>query len=175
MRCGADIKWGEWKNVIQNAISIYRSLPRWTATTTTTTMTTATTRTPPPPREEREEEQKMEIEALRSIFMDDFRDVPFDSGDRIGVVERDENIACYEIVVSPLGIGEDASDAANLLGLDPDLADARLGVVFAHTSEYPNEMPRLKCRSVRNINEKNAWRSLRWCCRKRDESSWGRR
>ena len=105
-------------------------------------------------REEREEEQKMEIEALRSIFMDDMRDVPFDSGDRIGVVERDENIACYEIVVSPLGIGEDASDANKILGLDPDLADARLGVVFAHTTEYPNEMPRLKCRSVRNINEK---------------------
>ena len=104
--------------------------------------------------DEREEEQKMEIEALRSIFMDDFRDVPFDSGDRIGVVDRDENIACYEIVVSPLGIGEDASDAANTLGVDPDLANARLGVVFAHTSEYPNEMPRLKCRSVRNINEK---------------------
>ena len=107
--------------------------------------------------DEREEEQKMEIEALRSIFMDDFRDVPFDSGDRIGVVDRDENIACYEIVVSPLGIGEDfASDAkANALkGVDPDLANARLGVVFAHTSEYPNEMPRLKCRSVRNINEK---------------------
>ena len=82
------------------------------------------------------------------------RDVPFDSGDRIGVVERDENIACYEIVVSPLGIGEDASDANKILGLDPDLADARLGVVFAHTTEYPNEMPRLKCRSVRNINEK---------------------
>ena len=114
--------------------------------TTTTTTTTD--------REEREEEQKMEIEALRSIFMDDFRDVPFDSGDRIGVVDRDENIACYEIVVSPLGIGEDASDAANTLGVDPDLANARLGVVFAHTSEYPNEMPRLKCRSVRNINEK---------------------
>ena len=143
------------ENVIQNAISIYRSF----ATTmdddddddddgddenTTTTIG----------REEREEEQKMEIEALRSIFMDDFRDVPFDSGDRIGVVDRDENIACYEIVVSPLGIGEDASDANKILGLDPDLADARLGVVFAHTSEYPNEMPRLKCRSVRNINEK---------------------
>ena len=107
--------------------------------------------------DEREEEQKMEIEALRSIFMDDFRDVPFDSGDRIGVVDRDENIACYEIVVSPLGIGEEdaLSDAkANTLGVDPDLANARLGVVFAHTSEYPNEMPRLKCRSVRNINEK---------------------
>ena len=137
------------ENVIQNAISIYRSF----ATTmdddgddenTTTTIG----------REEREEEQKMEIEALRSIFMDDMRDVPFDSGDRIGVVERDENIACYEIVVSPLGIGEDASDANKILGLDPDLADARLGVVFAHTTEYPNEMPRLKCRSVRNINEK---------------------
>ena len=81
---------------IQNAISIYRSFA--------TTMD-----------DEREEEQKMEIEALRSIFMDDFRDVPFDSGDRIGVVDRDENIACYEIVVSPLGIGEDASDAANTL------------------------------------------------------------
>ena len=147
---------GEMENVIQNAISIYRSF----ATTmddddddddddgdnenTTTTIG----------REEREEEQKMEIEALRSIFMDDMRDVPFDSGDRIGVVERDENIACYEIVVSPLGIGEDASDANKILGLDPDLADARLGVVFAHTTEYPNEMPRLKCRSVRNINEK---------------------
>tara|TARA_X000001036_G_scaffold431141_1_gene464941 strand:+ start:120 stop:1004 length:885 start_codon:yes stop_codon:yes gene_type:complete len=107
--------------------------------------------------DEREEEQKMEIEALRSIFTDDFRDVPFDSGDRIGVVDRDENIACYEIVVSPLGIGEEdaLSDAkANTLGVDPDLANARLGVVFAHTSEYPNEMPRLKCRSVRNINEK---------------------
>ena len=85
--------------------------------------------------DEREEEQKMEIEALRSIFMDDFRDVPFDSGDRIGVVDRDENIACYEIVVSPLGIGEDASDAANTLGVDPDLANARLGVVFAQTGE----------------------------------------
>ena len=147
---------GEMENVFQNAISIYRSF----ATTmdddddddddgddenTTTTIG----------REEREEEQKMEIEALRSIFMDDMRDVPFDSGDRIGVVERDENIACYEIVVSPLGIGEDASDANLRLGLvDPDLADARLGVVFAHTTEYPNEMPRLKCRSVRNINEK---------------------
>ena len=96
MRCGADIN-GEMENVIQNAISIYRSFA--------TTMD-----------DEREEEQKMEIEALRSIFMDDFRDVPFDSGDRIGVVERDENIACYEIVVSPLGIGEDASDAANTWG-----------------------------------------------------------
>ena len=109
--------------------------------------------------DEREEEQKMEIEALRSIFMDDFRDVPFDSGDRIGVVDRDENIACYEIVVSPLGIGEedalsDAKAKNALKGVDPDLANARLGVVFAHTSEYPNEMPRLKCRSVRNINEK---------------------
>ena len=101
-------------------------------------------------REEREEEQKMEIEALRSIFMDDMREVPFDSGDRIGVVQScDQNIACYEIVVSPLGIGEDASDA----NVDPDLADARLGVVFAHTSKYPNEMPRIKCRSVRKIHE----------------------
>ena len=74
-------------------------------------------------------------------------------------MDRDENIACYEIVVSPLGIGEedalsDAKAKNALKGVDPDLANARLGVVFAHTSEYPNEMPRLKCRSVRNINEK---------------------
>ena len=86
------------------------------------------------------EEQEMEVEALLSILMDD-----------MAVVTGSEAIAgathapCYQIVVSPLGDGEEE---------DPDGDEsqrARLGLVFSHTPNYPEEPPLIKCRSLRGL------------------------
>ena len=114
--------------------------------------------------------------SARSIFMDDFRDVPFDSGDRIGVVDRDENyrVLRNRRLLRSASAKTQASDAQNTFEADPRPRErARVGArVFAHTSEYPNEMPRLKCRSVRNINEKDLPAVTGdGAPRKRDESS----
>lgn len=103
--------------------------------------------------EEELEEQLMEVEALKSIFMDDMREVEED-GNRIQTAPKDA--ICWEIVLSPLGDGEDASEMLATHG--EDLLDARLGVVFAHSKRYPNEIPYLKCRSVAKIHDEECER-----------------
>ena len=103
--------------------------------------------------EEELEEQLMEVEALKSIFMDDMREVEED-GNRIQTAPKDA--ICWEIVLSPLGDGEDASEMLATHG--EDLLDARLGVVFAHSKRYPNEIPHLKCRSVAKIHDEECER-----------------
>jgi hypothetical protein len=102
--------------------------------------------------EEELEEQLMEVEALKSIFMDDMREVEED-GNRIQTAPKDA--ICWEIVLSPLGDGEDASEMINA---SEDLLEARLGVVFAHSKRYPNEIPHLKCRSVAKIHDEECER-----------------
>ena len=97
------------------------------------------------------EEQLMEVEALKSIFMDDMREVEED-GNRIQTAPKDA--ICWEIVLSPLGDGEDASEMI----ASEDLLEARLGVVFAHSKRYPNEIPHLKCRSVAKIHDEECER-----------------
>ena len=99
------------------------------------------------------QQQLDEIEALRSIFMEDFHEV-LELGNRIPNVPED--VKCYEIVLSPLAAHEDASEiitSDESKNNNSDLVDARLGVVFAHTKKYPNEMPFLKCRSVAKIHD----------------------
>jgi len=95
--------------------------------------------------ENNEEEQGMEIEALKSIFMDDMTIAQ--DGNRIK--EAPQSAVCYEIVLSPLSEcelrGED-------LAVDGDFS-AKLGVVFAHSREYPNKLPYVRCRSVTGIYE----------------------
>ena len=103
--------------------------------------------------EEELEEQLMEVEALKSIFMDDMREVEED-GNRIQTAPKDA--ICWEIVLSPLGDGEDASEMLATHG--EDLLEARLGVVFAHSKRYPNEIPYLKCRSVAKIHDEECER-----------------
>jgi len=103
--------------------------------------------------EEELEEQLMEVEALKSIFMDDMREVEED-GNRIQTAPKDA--ICWEIVLSPLGDGEDASEM--LATHSEDLLEARLGVVFAHSKRYPNEIPYLKCRSVAKIHDEECER-----------------
>ena len=99
------------------------------------------------------QQQMDEIEALRSIFMEDFHEV-CELGNRIQSVPPD--VKCYEIVLSPLAAHEDASEiitSDESKNNSSDLVDARLGVVFAHSTKYPNEMPFLKCRSVAKIHD----------------------
>ena len=99
------------------------------------------------------QQQMDEIEALRSIFMEDFHEV-CEHGNRIQSVPPE--VKCYEIVLSPLASHEDASEIINTdesKNNSDDLVDARLGVVFAHSTKYPNEMPFLKCRSVAKIHD----------------------
>ena len=100
------------------------------------------------------QQQMDEIEALRSIFMEDFHEV-CEHGNRIQSVPPE--VKCYEIVLSPLASHEDASEIINTdeskNNSSSDLVDARLGVVFAHSTKYPNEMPFLKCRSVAKIHD----------------------
>jgi len=81
----------------------------------------------------------MEIEALESILMDDMSLV-----DGAEAIPGATHAPCYQIVVSPLGDGED-EDA------DDESQRARLGLVFSHTPSYPDEVPLLKCRSVHGL------------------------
>jgi hypothetical protein len=85
------------------------------------------------------EDQAMEIEALESILMDDMSLV-----DGAEAIPGATHAPCYQIVVSPLGDGED-EDA------DDESQIARLGLVFSHTPSYPDEVPLLKCRSVHGL------------------------
>ena len=106
------------------------------------------------------EEQEMEVEALLSILMDD-----------MAVVTGSEAIAgathapCYQIVVSPLGDGEEE---------DPDGDEsqrARLGLVFSHTPNYPEEPPLIKCRSLRGSSTPSSRRASRCSTRWRKNRS----
>ena len=131
-------------------------------TTQNTHTTTTTTHKETPFREKEQQmtdeddelqQQMDEIEALRSIFMEDFHEV-CELGNRIQSVPPE--VKCYEIVLSPLASHEDASEIINTddsKNNSSDLVDARLGVVFAHSTKYPNEMPFLKCRSVAKIHD----------------------
>ena len=56
------------------------------------------------------QQQMDEIEALRSIFMEDFHEV-CEHGNRIQSVPPE--VKCYEIVLSPLASHEDASEIIN--------------------------------------------------------------
>ena len=81
----------------------------------------------------------MEVEALESILMEDMIRVDGERGHR-----RATHAPCYQISVSALGDGEeeDPSDESQT---------ARLGLVFSHTPNYPDEPPLLKCRSVKGL------------------------
>ncbi|XP_024374994.1 uncharacterized protein [Physcomitrium patens] len=84
-----------------------------------------------------EGEQEMEIEALQAILMDDIEEIPsLESG--LGTSAR-----CFQIRVSPMDDDED----------EPTDVPVRLAVIFAHTPAYPDEMPLLKVRSLKGIND----------------------
>ena len=85
----------------------------------------------------------MEIEALESIFMDDIKRLPENSGDGIAHASS----SCYQVEISAYG----ENDSEPEEGKERD--DAVLGLVFAHTERYPDEPPLLKCRSVRGLRE----------------------
>lgn len=81
----------------------------------------------------------MEVEALESILMEDMIRVDGSEG-----IDGATHAPCYQISVSALGDGEeeDPSDESQT---------ARLGLVFSHTPNYPDEPPLLKCRSVKGL------------------------
>ena len=85
------------------------------------------------------EDQAMEVEALESILMEDMIRVDGSEG-----IDGATHAPCYQISVSALGDGEeeDPSDESQT---------ARLGLVFSHTPNYPDEPPLLKCRSVKGL------------------------
>jgi len=93
----------------------------------------------PSPMSDLLEEQAMEVEALESILMDDMHIVEGSEG-----ISGATHAPCYQIAISALGDGEeeDQSDAKQT---------ARLGLVFSHTPNYPEEPPLLRCRSIEGL------------------------
>ena len=85
----------------------------------------------------------MELEALRSILMDDMRALPEDSGDGI----PHASTPCWCIDISAYGDNDTIPDE------DEGADDATLGLVFAHAPGYPEAPPLVKCRSVRGLRD----------------------
>ncbi|XP_031389230.1 RWD domain-containing protein 1 [Punica granatum] len=80
-------------------------------------------------------EQEMEIEALRAILMDDFKDIhSSESG-------LNTSSPCFQITISPQD--DEADDTTNI--------PVQLGLIFSHTGKYPDEPPLLNVTSLRGI------------------------
>ncbi|KAF5808018.1 putative RWD domain-containing protein [Helianthus annuus] len=82
------------------------------------------------------QEQEMEIEALEAILMDEFQEIhPSESG--LNTSNR-----CFQITLSPQ---EDETDESST-------TPVQLGLIFAHTEKYPDEIPLLNVKSIRGIH-----------------------
>jgi len=85
----------------------------------------------------------MEIEALRSILMDDMRALPEDSGDGIAHAST----TCWVIEIRAYGDNDSVPE------MEEGADECVLGLVFAHAARYPEEPPLVKCRSVRGLRD----------------------
>lgn len=82
------------------------------------------------------QEQEMEIEALEAILMDEFQEIhPSESG--LNTSNR-----CFQITLSPQ---DDETD-------EYSTTPVQLGLIFAHTEKYPDEIPLLNVKSIRGIH-----------------------
>lgn len=81
------------------------------------------------------QEQEMEIEALQAILMDDIEEL-----DRTACGLKTDS-PCFQITISPKDDDEE----------EPGDVPVRLALIFAHTSNYPDEPPLLEVRSLQGV------------------------
>ena len=89
--------------------------------------------------EEYDMEQEMEVEALEAILMDDMEELSESQREDLRLDDVGLSRKCYRIKVEATD-DADASDHSPILGL-----------IFAHTDKYPDELPFLKLESLRSL------------------------
>eukprot|EP00213_Chloropicon_mariensis_P001904 CAMPEP_0197477656 /NCGR_PEP_ID=MMETSP1309-20131121/19607_1 /TAXON_ID=464262 /ORGANISM="Genus nov. species nov., Strain RCC998" /LENGTH=217 /DNA_ID=CAMNT_0043018725 /DNA_START=96 /DNA_END=746 /DNA_ORIENTATION=+ len=89
--------------------------------------------------EEYDMEQEMEIEALEAILMDDIQKLSDSERDDLGLDDVGIATPCYRVKVEAVENAE-----ANTF---PPV----LGLIFAHTEKYPDELPFLKLESMSSL------------------------
>ncbi|KAJ8446111.1 hypothetical protein Cgig2_000908 [Carnegiea gigantea] len=93
----------------------------------------------------------MEIEALKAILMDDFKEI------HSGESGLSSSKPCYHITVSPQDDEADDSTSKpdskseDLTG-DQLLTAVQVALIFSHTERYPDEPPLLNVRSIRGLS-----------------------
>lgn len=80
----------------------------------------------------------MEVEALEAILMDDFQEL---ESAQAGGFSGAEGGRCFQVTISPMGDNED----------EPTEIPVRLALIFAHTPQYPDELPLLNVRSLQGV------------------------
>ncbi|CAN0878072.1 RWD domain-containing protein 1 [Linum grandiflorum] len=84
------------------------------------------------------QEQEMEIEALEAILMDEFKEIrPSESG-------LNTSARCFQITISPQDQQDDDIDQSTT-------TPVQLGLIFAHTENYPDEPPLLHVTSIKGV------------------------
>lgn len=85
------------------------------------------------------QEQEMEIEALKAILMDDFKEI------HSGESGLSSSKPCYHITVSPQ---DDEAD-------DSTSKPVQVALIFSHTERYPDEPPLLNVRSIKGLSSQD--------------------
>lgn len=85
------------------------------------------------------QEQEMEIEALKAILMDDFKEI------HSGESGLSSSKPCYHITVSPQ---DDEAD-------DSTSKPVQVALIFSHTEIYPDEPPLLNVRSIKGLSSQD--------------------
>lgn len=81
----------------------------------------------------------MEIEALKAILMDDFKEI------HSGESGLSSSKPCYHITVSPQ---DDEAD-------DSTSKPVQVALIFSHTERYPDEPPLLNVRSIKGLSSQD--------------------